>query len=309
MIYKNIKKFLCILVVLFTFTSCNSNSIENSNLSSDELSTDLAEKNSKEEKVGEKVSGTLYSESLGIDWNYDVYLPYGYDSNNDEGYPVLYMLHGLGGNHTNLLERFDSKQILDKVLEENNKKMIVVFVDGFNSFYINSNGGMNMEDAVVNDLVNFINTNYNTNKVNNAIGGISMGGYGAARLSLKYPEIFSKAILISPSVWYSLEEDSTFKENLHAFQAGDDNWSDSKYESEFPTRFINDEDNNVKFYIRSAKGDGTVPIEDVRRFNKELEDGNIETELIEDGEDKDHNWDYWGSIAEDFYSWALDILN
>ena len=78
-----------------------------------------------------------------MDWNYDVYLPAGYNPKSSKRYPVLYMLHGIYGNHRNLLERFNSQQILDGEIHRCNKKMIVVFVDGFNSFYINQKqGGM-----------------------------------------------------------------------------------------------------------------------------------------------------------------------
>lgn len=55
------------------------------------------------------VTTTMYSKKLHMDWNYDVYLPAGYNPKSSKRYPVLYMLHGIYGNHRNLLERFNSQ--------------------------------------------------------------------------------------------------------------------------------------------------------------------------------------------------------
>ena len=105
------------------------------------------------------VTTTVYSPILGIDWNYDAYLPAGYNDST-LSYPILFMLHGLYGNHRNLLERFDSQQILDDLFVQTGHAMIVIFVDGFNSFYINAINGMAMEDAIMHDLVPAIFARY-----------------------------------------------------------------------------------------------------------------------------------------------------
>lgn len=71
------------------------------------------------------ISSTLYSPSLKLDWNYDIYLHN--QSNNKEKYPLLLMLHGLYGNHTNFLDsnRINSKPLLDKLIKKSHKNMIV----------------------------------------------------------------------------------------------------------------------------------------------------------------------------------------
>lgn len=217
---------LIILMLSLVLTGCTSNK-------------DAAK--AKAANQSQVVTTTLYSKHLGIDWNYDVYLPAGYNPKANKKYPVLFMLHGLYGNHRNLLERFNSQQIIDGLVHRTSKKMIVVFVDGFNSFYVNQKGGMQMETAIIKDLIPKINQTYKvaTNPNQRAIGGISMGGYGAARLALKYPNQFSKAVMISPSVWYSLAKGNPIRANMHAFTDGKTNWSDQVYNSEFPTKYIN----------------------------------------------------------------------
>lgn len=267
----------------------------------------------KEEKPSQRVTSTLYSSNLKLDWNYNIYLPKNYDPKRADGYSVLYMLHGLGGNHTNLLERFDSKAILDKIIKRTGKDMIVVFPDGFNSFYINQNDGMKMEKAIMEDLIPYIDKTYNTKKSRNsrAIGGISMGGYGAARFALKYPEKFSKATLISPAVWYKLDEDNNIRKNNHAFKEFNKAWSDDFYKRMHPENYIKNTTNDTKvdFYIRTSLGDSTVPFNDVDKFVDSLKSNNINVEFIKDSKENEHNWNYWESIAYDFYQWTSNLLD
>lgn len=253
---------------------------------------------------------TMYSKSLHLDWNYDVYLPAGYDPNANTRYPVLYLMHGLYGNHRNLLERYNSQQILDGIIQRNHKKMIVVFVDGFNSFYVNQKDGMQMEDAIVKDLVPQINKNYKTltDADHQAIGGISMGGYGAARLALKYPNIWSKAVLISPSVWQKLPKDNPIRMNMHAFTDGKVNWSDKVYDSLFPTKYMSPESKKVKFFVESTSSDSTIPIKDVTSFVDTLKQNGYSVKFIKDSGDN-HNWTYWAKVAPTAYAWALNELN
>lgn len=256
------------------------------------------------------VTTTMYSKKLHMDWNYDVYLPAGYNPNSSKKYPVLYMLHGIYGNHRNLLERFNSQQILDGLMHRKNKKMIVVFVDGFNSFYINQKGGMQMEDAIVDDLVPQINKTYKvkTDADSQGIGGISMGGYGAARLALKYPNKFNKAVLISPAVWEKLPKTNPIRMNMHAFTDGKQHWSDKVYNQLFPTQYIDTASKKDKFFVESTSSDTTVPIKDVNNFVKTLKKDDISVKFVKDSGDN-HNWTYWTKAAPIAYAWALDELN
>lgn len=256
------------------------------------------------------VTSTVYSKKLHLDWNYDVYLPAGYDPSSSKRYPVLYMLHGLYGNHRNLLERFNSQQMLDGIEHRTNKAMIVVFVDGFNSFYVNQKGGPQVESAIIHDLIPTINKNYKiSNSVSkHAIGGISMGGSGAARIALKYPNLFSKAVLISPAVWYSLPKDNPIRMNMHAFTDGNVSWSTKRYKALFPTQYMNDASKGVKLYIESTSSDTTVPIKNVTHFVKDAKAAGNSTKFIRDSGDN-HNWVYWAKAAPKAYNWAINEMN
>jgi len=254
----------------------------------------------------EVISTTMYSEHLHLDWNYDVYLPAGYDSTATTTYPVLYLLHGMYGNHTDFLEKFNSQKMLDTAITNNHRPIIVVFVDGFNSFYINQNDGLQVEDAIIKDLIPTIDAMYriSPDKEDHAIGGLSMGGYGAARLSLKYSNYFSKALLVSPSVRYELPENTYVRVHTHIFNDGDVTCSDDLYRKLYPTNYLNADSKKVKFCVESTTADSTVLIKFVDQFVQILQDNDVSVKYVRDSGDN-HNWTYWGRVAPKMFDWVL----
>ncbi|MBY4797551.1 esterase family protein [Collinsella sp. AGMB00827] len=250
---------------------------------------------------------SFYSPVLGIDWNYDVYLPRGYDAKSERTYPVLYMLHGLYGNHRNLLERFNSQQMLDGAMNRSGTEAIVVFVDGFNSFYVDSEHGMQMETAIMDDLIPFIQKTYRVSpdRAAHAIGGISMGGYGAARLALKHSDQFGAAIMVSPSVWQRLPEDNAIFKSQHAFSDGDTSWSWDVYDRLSPAAYLNQHAQDIAFYVATTADDGTVPVADVDVFVDAARTAGADVTYRRDTGDN-HNWAYWTKTMPGAYAWVLD---
>lgn len=247
------------------------------------------------------MSGTLYSEHLKMDWNYAVYLPLQAIQEPNKRFPVLYLLHGLYGNYRNYLERLELQPLLDEWLNTVDFPMIVVFIDGFNSFYIDQVDGMSMESAVIQDLIPWMEANFpvEVEKKNRAIGGISMGGYGAARLSLKFPELFQYTVMISPAVWQV--ENAAICRELHAFNDGQQNWSEAVYLEQFPQ--VNGK-TETEFFIVTTQMDSVVPVEDVRMFAEKLKEQDIVVDLQMD-DLLDHNWDYWKLAVKDVCQWLL----
>jgi S-formylglutathione hydrolase FrmB len=133
-----------------------------------------------------------------------VYLPPGYSPDDTtERYPVVYLLHGFGGTYRFWQDVEDIKEIADYLISTGEiEPMIIVLPDGYNalggSFYTNSSYfnqsvfGL-YEDYIVNDVVGYIDSHYNTDTTKRAIDGISMGGYGALKLAFKHSDIFKSA--------------------------------------------------------------------------------------------------------------------
>lgn len=248
---------------------------------------------------------TVFSRRLGIDWNCSAYLPSGYRL-GDERYPVVYLLHGLYGNHGNFEDRMALKGVLVDLARRGLPPAIFVCVDGFNSFYIDALGGMQMERAIMEDLIPHIDTRYRTvgSRASRALCGISMGGFGSARLALRYPEVFSSAALISPAVWRERPGDEIYL-TQHAFRDERAAWSHEVYRSVFPTKYLSARSAEVRFHIESGEKDGVVPIGEVDAFVGCLSDAGIPVRYVRDGEGA-HEWAYWKDAVSRGLAWTLE---
>ncbi|KMO63515.1 esterase, partial [Lacticaseibacillus rhamnosus] len=79
---------------------------------------------------------SFFSPTLNRSWRYFTYLPAGYTSSHQ--YPLILMLHGMDGDATNLVKLVDSKTMLDQAVTATKHPAVVVFIDGGNSFYVDS---------------------------------------------------------------------------------------------------------------------------------------------------------------------------
>ena len=143
---------------------------------------------------------TIYSKALQQEKTYYVGLPTGYNvSDTTTKYPVIIFLHGASVTATDMvnsiepfLDNFITKTLFDKLF-----KVIFIIPDGScepykGSFYTNSALYGNYEDYIVQDMVEEIGNKYHTynHREKWSIMGHSMGGYGAMKIALKYPQKF-----------------------------------------------------------------------------------------------------------------------
>ncbi|HLW80371.1 MAG TPA: alpha/beta hydrolase family protein [Terriglobia bacterium] len=125
--------------------------------------------------------------------NYCICLPADYQASPSVRYPVLYYLHGLFEHERSWGER-GGEQILDDLVQTGQVgKFLVVLPDGGKTFYVNSEDGHDRyEDFFVQEFVPAIDAKYRTEAVRGerAIGGSSMGGYGALHIGMRHPDLF-----------------------------------------------------------------------------------------------------------------------
>jgi enterochelin esterase-like enzyme len=170
--------------------------------------------------------------------SYLIYLPPTYQSETNKRYPVIYWLHGGGGNQREgawMVEQID-KAIKEKTLPE----VIVVLVQGLPSVrYVNTKDGTRpVEDVIIKDLIPHIDATYRTinSREFRAIEGMSMGGYGALHLGLKYHELFGVISALAPSILPMKEEDIHIQENFgydEEYYALNDPWTLVRENSNF----------------------------------------------------------------------------
>jgi S-formylglutathione hydrolase FrmB len=148
--------------------------------------------NSAQGQVGAECR-SVPSKILGHPVRYCAFLPPGYDPKGSELYPVLYFLHGLGGNEQLLLRSGGMNMLQDLHDQKRIGNFLVIAPDGGRSFYINSHDGkVKYEDFFIREFVPFIEARYKirVGRGSRGITGVSMGGYGALRFGMRYPQMF-----------------------------------------------------------------------------------------------------------------------
>lgn len=135
-----------------------------------------------------------------------IYLPPGYEESNQR-YPVIYFLHGFTWSDSLMIVEDHFDKLLDKAIATHKiKPVIVVMPDEYTlyrgSFYTNSSLTGKWADFTGIDLINFIDKNYRTipKWESRGISGHSMGGQGAIKMGMLYPEVFSAVYALSPAV-------------------------------------------------------------------------------------------------------------
>ncbi|NSW56861.1 MAG: esterase family protein [Armatimonadetes bacterium] len=136
--------------------------------------------------------GMLQSEAAGSPVSYFVLKPPGYEVEPERRFPVLYWLHGSGGPMGCI--RPMSEHFRAAMLEGKMPPAIVVFPNGLPlGMWVDwKDGTVPLETILIKELIPHIDATYRTiaSRDRRIVEGFSMGGYGAARFGLKYPELF-----------------------------------------------------------------------------------------------------------------------
>jgi putative tributyrin esterase len=139
----------------------------------------------------------LKSTLLGRTVNYQILYPVRYQSpeNRDKRFPVIYLLHGVTGHSTDWLER------TKVALYATHYDLFIVMVEGANGWYTDSATipADKYESYILRELIPDVEKRFrvSTQRESRAIAGLSMGGYGAIKFGLKYPEMFALAASMS----------------------------------------------------------------------------------------------------------------
>jgi S-formylglutathione hydrolase len=154
---------------------------------------------------GRSLEGNLEGDSP--DRDVSVYLPPSYSKDKKRRYPVLYLLHGFTDRDNNWFG--NSKHFVNATLAADNAfaagtpDMILVMPNAYTlyqgSMYSTSATTGDWESFIAGDLVAFVDSHYRTiaDRMSRGLAGHSMGGYGAIRIGMKHPEVFSSIYALS----------------------------------------------------------------------------------------------------------------
>ena len=147
-------------------------------------------------------------ENDSADRDIAIYLPSSYAMNRSRRYPVVYFLHGWTQSSEKWYGPTEFWAKLPTVLDNaftksGNREMIFVTPDAFTryqgSFYSNSITTGNWEEYIVRELIPYVDAHYRTipERASRGLAGHSMGGYGAIRIGMRHPDVFSSIYLLS----------------------------------------------------------------------------------------------------------------
>ncbi|VWB93047.1 esterase [Burkholderia lata] len=124
---------------------------------------------------------------------------YARGTRDGERYPVVYLLHGSGGDHTDWTSNTHIAALADRY------HVILVMPDGgHESWYIDSpfDSGSRYETFIGDEVVSYVDSHFRTIATQRAraITGLSMGGFGALRIALDRPDTFGAVGSISGAV-------------------------------------------------------------------------------------------------------------
>jgi len=171
-----------------------------------------------------------HSDKLNADRRLTIYTPAGYEAGKQR-YPVLYLLHGMGGDEDSWSTLGRAAQILDNLIAQGKAQpMIVVMTNGNSDLqaawgeaptgYVTPTIELpkttdgSFEDAFP-EIVTFVDKTYRTiaQKKSRAIAGLSMGGFHSMQISKEYPTLFNYIGLFSASAKFTGRKASHIYEN------------------------------------------------------------------------------------------------
>lgn len=157
------------------------------------------------------------SKLLKSERKFAIYLPPDY-ATSERSYPVMYLLHGAGDDHTGWVQFGEVLRIADQAIREGTATpMIIVMPDantGRRGYFNDVKGDWPYEDFFFTELMPYVEKKFRIKgeKRFRAIAGLSMGGGGSFMYALHHPELFSSACPLSASTGPITLEDA--KKNL-----------------------------------------------------------------------------------------------
>jgi putative tributyrin esterase len=247
--------------------------------------------------------GAFHSAAIDREMKYRVLLPCFYQSSSGR-FPVLYLLHGLHGDYLN----WDTRTNLERYALR--YALIVVMPDAGDSWYTNSatNPKDKFEDYIAKDLVAEIDGKFRTlrDRHSRAIAGLSMGGYGALKIALRYHGDFAFAGSLSGALNAPQELGDRRPEFcdqlLKVFgPPGSTVRADNNLFSLVQSTNTKDP---LYFYLACGSGDDFLPVN--RDFAAQLSSRNAGYEYHET--EGGHGWDYWDRSLPDLLRAAARVL-
>lgn len=217
--------------------------------------------------------------------------------------PVLWLLHGGGG--------YSSEWLYNSAIQLYAEKYhcAVIMPDAQSSLYTNMEYGPRWEDHIAMALPEYIYKNFpiSSAREDNYIAGMSMGGYGALRIALKYPEQYCAVAAMASAVGLPLRYaenklSDDFDAVMHAVLGDKDAISGSDYDLYSLVDQYCKQENKLKLYLCAGRNDHTY--EDNIELRDYLTKIDVKYTWVEN--DDAHTWDSWNTYLPQVMEWMFN---
>jgi putative tributyrin esterase len=213
-------------------------------------------------------------------------------------YPVLVQLHGYWDDQTSWLVKSRIWGHVERY------PLIVILPTTANGWWANLGAPNNWEDYVVQDLVAHVRATFPVREGQWALGGLSMGGFGALRLGLKHPQLFCSVWAHSSAIfhpddkreWPFVWDDEDRSEAWRArakIELNCYHWAERLDRSSMPRLSF---DCGVDDFL----------IEDNRRFHAFLKEQGLPHHYAE--HPGAHTWEYWDTHVQSALVQHAEVL-
>lgn len=257
--------------------------------------------------AGEVFTETFRSQAIGRDYKYTVYLPDSYKTDTKR-YPVLYLLHGAGGDENEWLFKGGARETLDALIARGLIKPMIVVMPGHTAAWWVDGAKEKGETALVKEVMPHAEANYriDPSSSNRLIAGLSAGGYGTLNLMMKYPQMFAAAAILSPAIYDPVPPNNSSGVRQPPFQKDGkfnaDLWKSLNYVSHIDA--YKKSGVIVPLYINSGDHDiFGIALQAAMLYEKLRlhQPGKVEFRVV----DGDHEWMVWRDTLAD----ALMFMN
>lgn len=237
---------------------------------------------------------TFRSPSLERAMTYRVFLPA--NLSTSQKLPVVYLLHGGGADFREWSNDSDVARFAENGL-------ILVMPEGESSYYTNSVDRLKdrFEDYIVKDLIAEVETKFPVDPSRRAIVGVSMGGFGAIKLALKYPSLYRFVGALSPALDvpsrpFSIKRISQYRYHASIFGP----WGSSTRKENDPFVLVRKADLNTMAYVYFTCGEQEGLLPSNRQFAAILKQNKFRFEFR--AGPGGHDWNQWNRLLPDLFS-------
>ncbi len=245
---------------------------------------------------------TIHSDILGVDRQYTVYLPAGYESQTERTYPVLYLLHGMNGTHEDWAGHGHLKDVMDQLRAAGEVcDMIVIspnaggnIGEGYWNGYFNMDGWA-YERFFYEEFLPTVEKQYRikADKAHRAIAGLSMGGGGSTSYAQRHADMFCACYAMSALMHLPAPREAAPKNEK------DKMWHLTKSANQYScVEYVKSADEATKQALRTIAwyvdcGDDDFLFDCNMDFISAMRKAGVPYQLrVRDGA---HTWEYWHS--------------